>query len=202
MGRTAGLEGQVGAGQAVAPAGEAVTQIPLHLVDPNPFQPRAKFGEDEILELAESIRSQGLLQPITVRKYQDRYQIIAGERRVRACRLLNQETIAALVKDKVSDRRMATLGLVENIQREDLDPVEEAVAMRQLLEQYDYTHEKLAEELGRSRSAISNALRLLSLPEEVLGWVREGKLTAGHARALLADGLGDPAALAREIIEK
>lgn len=202
MGRNAGLVGQVGAGQAVAPAGEAVTQIPLHLVDPNPFQPRAKFGEDEILELAESIRSQGLLQPITVRKYQDRYQIIAGERRVRACRLLNQETIAALVKDKVSDRRMATLGLVENIQREDLDPVEEAVAMRQLLEQYDYTHEKLAEELGRSRSAISNALRLLSLPEEVLGWVREGKLTAGHARALLADGLGDPAALAREIIEK
>ena len=201
MGKNAGMAVQAAAGQG-APSGEAVTRISLALVDPNPFQPRVEFGEDEILELAESIRKQGLLQPITVRKHQDRYQIVAGERRVRACRLLGEETIPALVMDKVSDRRMAALGLVENIQRVDLNPVEEAVAMRQLLEQYDYTHEQLADELGRSRSAVSNTLRLLSLPEEVLGWLREGKLTAGHARALLADGSGDPVAQAREIIEK
>ena len=204
MGRNAGLVGQVSAGLANAgqnaASGEGVSRIPLALVDPNPFQPRVEFGEDEILELAESIRKQGLLQPITVRKHQDRYQIIAGERRVRACRLLGDETIAALVKEKISDRRMAALGLVENIQRVDLNPVEEAVAMRQLQEQYDYTHEQLAEELGRSRSAVTNGLRLLSLPEEVLDLLREKKLTAGHARALLSDGLADPAALAREIV--
>ena len=206
MGRNAGLVGQVSAGLANAgqnaASGEGVSRIPLALVDPNPFQPRVEFGEDEILELAESIRKQGLLQPITVRKHQDRYQIIAGERRVRACRLLGDETIAALVKEKISDRRMAALGLVENIQRVDLNPVEEAVAMRQLQEQYDYTHEQLAEELGRSRSAVTNGLRLLSLPEEVLDLLREKKLTAGHARALLSDGLADPAALAREIVAK
>ena len=206
MGRNAGLVGQVSAGLANvgqnAASGEGVSRIPLSLVDPNPFQPRVEFGEDEILELAESIRKQGLLQPITVRKHQDRYQIIAGERRVRACRLLGEETIAALVKEKISDRRMAALGLVENIQRVDLNPVEEAVAMRQLQEQYEYTHEQLAEELGRSRSAVTNGLRLLSLPEEVLNLLREKKLTAGHARALLADGLADPVGLAREIVAK
>ncbi len=206
MGRNAGLVGQVSAGLANAgqnaASGEGVSRIPLALVDPNPFQPRVEFGEDEILELAESIRKQGLLQPITVRKHQDRYQIIAGERRVRACRLLNMERIPALVKDRVSDRMMAELGLIENLQRVDLNPVEESRAMMQLVENYGYTHDQLAEQLGRSRAAVTNALRLLRLPDEVLGWLAEGKLTAGHARALLAEGVADPVAAARDIIEK
>ncbi len=183
-------------------AGETVVQLDLSLVDSNPWQPRRKFDDDEILELSQSIQKQGLLQPITVRRNADRFQIIAGERRVRACRLLNMERIPALVKDRVSDRMMAELGLIENLQRVDLNPVEESRAMMQLVENYGYTHDQLAEQLGRSRAAVTNALRLLRLPDEVLGWLAEGKLTAGHARALLAEGVADPVAAARDIIEK
>ena len=109
-------------------AGETVVQLDLSLVDSNPWQPRRKFDDDEILELSQSIQKQGLLQPITVRRNADRFQIIAGERRVRACRLLNMERIPALVKDRVSDRMMAELGLIENLQRVDLNPVEESRA--------------------------------------------------------------------------
>ena len=206
MGRNAGLVGQVSAGLANAgqnaASGEGVSRIPLALVDPNPFQPRVEFGEDEILELAESIRKQGLLQPITVRKHQDRYQIIAGERRVRACRLLGDETIAALVKEKISDRRMAALGLVENIQRVDLNPIEVAQSYQQLIDNHNYTHDDLAKTVGKSRSAITNALRLLKLPNQVQAWIQEGKLAGGAARALCSEKIADPEALAKRVIEE
>ena len=162
-----------------------ITDIKLSMIDPKSDQPRKYFDKEALEELAASIAENGLLQPILVREYADgRYQIIAGERRFRASKLAGLSEIPAIILDK-DDRKVAEIALIENIQREDLNPVEEAMAFRALIKEYDLTQEELSEKIGKSRSAIANTMRLLDLPEEVLTMVASGELSAGHARTLL-----------------
>lgn len=162
-----------------------ITPVRISLVDPKSDQPRKHFDKDALEELAASIREHGLLQPILVREYgEGRYQIIAGERRFRASKLAGLEEIPVIILDK-TDREAAEIALIENIQREDLNPVEEALAYRALSEEHGLTQDELADRVGKSRSAVANAMRLLALPEEVLRMVAQGDLSAGHARTLL-----------------
>jgi ParB family chromosome partitioning protein len=162
-----------------------ISLLKLSLIDPKSDQPRKNFDRLALEELADSIRENGLLQPILVREYgEGRYQIIAGERRFRASKIAELDEIPAIIMNK-DDRKASEIALIENIQREDLNPIEEAMAFRALSEEYDLTQEELSEKVGKSRSAIANATRLLDLPEEVLKLVAEGKLSAGHGRTLL-----------------
>ncbi len=162
-----------------------ISNLRISLVDPKSDQPRKYFDTEALEELADSIRENGLLQPILVREYgAGRYQIIAGERRFRASKLAGLEEIPAIVLDK-DDKSAAQIALIENIQREDLNPIEEAMAYRSLRIEYDMTQEDLAEKVGKSRPAIANAMRLLDLPEEVITMVASRELSAGHARTLL-----------------
>ena len=163
----------------------SVSFVRLSLVDPKSDQPRKYFDKEALEELSESIKEHGLLQPILVREYGDgRYQIIAGERRFRASKLAGLEEIPAIILDR-DDRAVAQLALIENIQREDLNPIEEAMAYRSLAQMYDMTQEELSEKVGKSRSAVANSMRLLDLPDEVLSMVAARDLSAGHARTLL-----------------
>ena len=162
-----------------------ISTLKISLVDPKSDQPRKYFDKEALEELSASIRENGLLQPILVREYgEGRYQIIAGERRFRACKLADLTEIPAIVLDR-DDRAAAQIALIENIQREDLNPLEEALAYKSLKEEYDMTQEELSEKVGKSRSAIANAIRLLDLPEEILTMVAAKELSAGHARTLL-----------------
>lgn len=170
--------------------GERVTDIPVDQVEPNPFQPRRVFDEEKLSELAESIREHGVLQPVIVRSVGERFQLVAGERRWRAARLAGLKTLPGVVRE-MSDAAMMEVALVENIQRQDLNPLEEARAYRTLIDKIGLTQETLAARLGKSRPAVANALRLLQLDREVQGWVESGRLSMGHARALLA--IEDPA---------
>ena len=181
---------------------QKVVEINLDLIDPNPFQPRKFFSEDELSELANTIKTHGLLQPISVRNVNGRYQIISGERRTRASKLAGLKTIKAQVLNDVGDKAMAEWALIENIQRVDLNPIETAQSYQQLIDNHDYTHEDLANAVGKSRSAITNALRLLKLPDQVQFWIQEGKISGGAARALCSDKIADPEALAKRIIEE
>lgn len=166
-------------------AAQAVTTLPLQRIEPNPNQPRKRFDEVELQALADSIAQHGLLQPLAVRDMGNGYyQIIAGERRWRACRLAGLSEVPVTVVE-ADDRTVMELALVENLQREDLNPMEEAEAYRVLLEEYGLTQEQAAQQVGKSRSAVANALRLLTLSDEVRALVENGELTAGHARALL-----------------
>jgi len=182
-------------------AGDA-TQVPLDLVDANPYQPRKVFNEESLQELAESIKQHGILEPVLLRKNAGRYQIVSGERRVRAAKIAGFTEIGARVFDLLSDKTMAEWAIIENIQREDLDPIEAADAYQQLLESHGYTHEDLAARLNKSRTAVTNSLRLLKLPEQVKEWIGEGKLSATVARSLLSPNVSDPVKTAKEIIEK
>ena len=162
-----------------------VSFVRISLVDPKSDQPRKYFDKEALEELSESIKEHGLLQPILVREYgEGRYQIIAGERRFRASKLAGLEEIPVITLDK-DDRAAAEIALIENIQREDLNPVEEALAFRALSEEYGLTQDELSARVGKSRSAVANSMRLLGLPDEVLDMVAAGDLSAGHARALL-----------------
>ena len=163
-----------------------ISTLKISLVDPKSDQPRKYFDKEALEELCNSIKENGLLQPILVREYGDagRYQIIAGERRFRACKLAGLTQIPAIVLDR-DDRAAAQIALIENIQREDLNPLEEALAYKSLKEEYDMTQEELSERIGKSRSAIANSMRLLDLPEEILTMVAARELSAGHARTLL-----------------
>jgi ParB family chromosome partitioning protein len=162
-----------------------ISHLRISLVDPKSDQPRKNFDKEALEELADSISQNGLLQPILVREYGDgRYQIIAGERRFRASKIAGLTEIPAIILDK-DDRKAAEIALIENIQREDLNPIEEAMAFRALAEEYDLTQEELSIKVGKSRSAIANATRLLDLPDEVLNLVASGELSAGHGRTLL-----------------
>lgn len=163
-------------------------EITLSSIEVNPFQPRLDFREEEICELAESIDKQGLIQPIAVREVGDKYQIISGERRFRAFTLLGRETIPVVVLTGIDDTHMLELALVENIQRENLNEIETALSYQRLLFECGLSHQQLSEQVGKSRSSITNSLRLLKLPESIQGMVRSGDLTMGHARALLAFG--------------
>jgi ParB family transcriptional regulator, chromosome partitioning protein len=177
-----------------------IKQIPINLIEANPFQPRREFNDNEIKELANSIQEQGLLQPILLRKNGEKYQIVMGERRFRAVRSLGLETIRAGVLDKATDRQMMEWALIENIQRVQLSSIEEALAYEQLIRNCDYTHDQIAKNLGKSRSNISNTLRLLKLTPKIQTWIQNGDLSAGHARNLIKDNLEDPEALAEKII--
>ena len=166
-------------------AAQAITTLPLQRIEPNPNQPRKRFDEVELQALADSIAQHGLLQPLAVRDMGNGYyQIIAGERRWRACRLAGLSEVPVTVVE-ADDRTVMELALVENLQREDLNPMEEAEGYRVLLEEYGLTQEQAAQQVGKSRSAVANALRLLTLSDEVRALVENGELTAGHARALL-----------------
>ena len=163
-----------------------IITLKISLIDPKSDQPRKNFDKQSLEELALSIKENGLLQPIIVREYgEGRYQIIAGERRFRASKLAELSEIPAVIMNK-GDREAAEIALIENIQREDLNPIEEAMSFRALQEDYGLTQEELSERIGKSRSAIANATRLLDLPEEILSMLAEGKLSAGHGRTLLA----------------
>ena len=160
--------------------------LPIHKVEPNPDQPRRDFDEEELQALADSISTHGVVQPLTVRELPNGYyQIIAGERRWRAARLAGLDEIPAVLIE-ADDRKTMELALIENLQRQDLNPVEEAMGYHSLMSDYGLTQEETASRVGKSRPAVANALRLLSLPAEVLLMVRKGTLSAGHARAVLS----------------
>ncbi len=161
------------------------TKLPIEDIVPNPNQPRIHFNETELRELSESIQEHGVLQPLLVRKHGNGYEIIAGERRYQASKLAGLEELPVIIKD-VDDEQMLALALIENLQRSDLNPVEEAKGYRQLIDASGMTQEALSKAVSKSRSAITNSLRLLDLPEVVQQMIFEGKLTAGHARAILA----------------
>ena len=163
---------------------EGVIDINMSLIDNNPAQPRKNFDPTALKELATSIKNYGVIQPIVVKKKGDRYLIIAGERRFRACKLAGVKTIPAVVRD-YTDSQIKEIALLENIQREDLNPMETATCMQELLKDYGWTQEELSEKLGKSRPAVTNTLRLLSLCPEVQDMIRSGKLSAGHARCLV-----------------
>jgi ParB family chromosome partitioning protein len=172
----------------IAREGDEVRQIPLTQITSNPFQPRRNFRPAEQLELKESLKSSGLLQPVAVRPKRgeiDSYELIAGERRLRAASDLGWKSIDAIVKN-LDDREMLTLALIENLQREDLNPLEEAEGYERLITGFSYSQQSVAELVGKDRSTVANALRLLQLPEEVRNFVRDGSLAAGHVRPLLA----------------
>jgi len=181
--------------------GALVHELELISINPNPYQPRREFEESDLKELADSIGEKGLLQPILVRKHADGYQIVAGERRFRAFQLLKKSTIPAMVREHISDRDMMELALVENVQRVQLNPVEEAQAYEQLANACGLTHDEIAAQMGKSRVAVTNTLRLLKLEPSVLQWWREGKLTAGHGRALLQSQGAEQIKRARAIID-
>ncbi len=166
------------------PSGDAVVQLRLSDIDPNRDQPRRRFDEAALQELADSIKAVGVIQPILVRREGERYIIIAGERRWRASRAAGMAEIPAIVRDWDEVKRLEA-ALIENLQRDDLNPVEEAMGVSRLMEQCGLTQEQAAERLGKSRPAVANLIRLLTLPESILNMLREGKLTAGHARALV-----------------
>ncbi len=176
--------------------------VPVDLIEPNPDQPRRDFDADALAELAASIREKGVIQPLIVRKdpiKSDRYQIVAGERRWRAAQMAQLHDVPVLVRE-FSDAEVLEVAIIENIQRADLNPVEEALGYRQLIDRFGHTQDRLAEALSKSRSYIANLLRLLQLPDEVQAWLREGRLTAGHARALITTS--DPVGLARQVIAR
>ena len=159
--------------------------LPIYKVEPNPDQPRQDFDEEELQALADSIEIHGIIQPLTVRELSSGYyQIIAGERRWRAARLANLSEIPAVIIE-ADDKKVKELALIENLQRQDLNPVEEALGYQSLIEEYGLTQEDAAKRVGKSRPAVANALRLLALCPEILEMLRNGKLTAGHARAVL-----------------
>ena len=171
---------------ALEPEQQGVTQLPIEKVQPNSAQPRKIFTPDTISDLADSIRAHGILQPITVRLMASGYyQIISGERRWRAAREAGLEQVPVLVVE-ADDRKAMELGLIENLQREDLNPMEEAQGYQTLIHEYGLTQEEVARQVGKSRPAVANALRLLGLPEDMQALVEDGRLTAGHARAVLS----------------
>ena len=163
----------------------AYQMLPIYKVEPNPDQPRQDFDEEELQALADSIELLGIIQPLTVRELSSGYyQIIAGERRWRAARLASLSEIPAIIIE-ADDRKVKELALIENLQRQDLNPMEESLGYQSLMQEYGLTQEEAAKRVGKSRPAVANALRLLNLPQDVMEMVRSGKLTAGHARAVL-----------------
>ena len=169
-----------------------ILRIPVDMIEPNPFQPRMSFDQDALQELAASIKTFGLIQPITVRKKSsDRYQIISGERRFKACRLAGMDMIPAYIRD-ANDQGMLEMAIVENIQRENLDPIEVAMSYQRLIEECSLTQEQMADRVGKKRASVTNYLRLLKLPAKVQHDLKVGLLSVGHAKVLL--GVDDVAA--------
>ncbi len=185
-----------------APAPTGQKQVPIELLTPNPDQPRKTFSQPELDDLAESIRQKGVIQPLIVRQDPNRsegFQIVAGERRWRAAQIANVHALPVIVKD-FNDQDVLEIGIIENIQREDLNPLEEALSYKQLMDRFGHTQEQVSKALGKSRSHIANLVRLLTLPDDIQALVRENKLSAGHARALIT--AQDPGHLAKTVIAK
>ncbi len=181
---------------------DGVRTVPIESLEPSPLQPRRDFGEEELAQLADSLRRHGLLQPLLVRPSRGAgggFEIVAGERRWRAAQKAGIFELPVVVRE-LEDREVVQLALVENLQREDLDPLEEAEAYRRLIEEFGHTQEEVAQAVGRSRSHVANTLRLLALPDVIRGMLRAGRISAGHARALLA--ASDPAALAEMVVAR
>lgn len=163
---------------------DMVEEVSIDKLYTNPFQPRKVFAEESIRELSDSIKMHGILQPLIVRETKKGYEIVAGERRFRAAKAIKLKTVPVIIK-KLTDSEMMELALIENIQREDLNPVEEAIAYQKLIEECNYTQEELSKRVGKSRPHIANHIRLLNLPKYVLDYIADGKLSMGHGRALL-----------------
>jgi ParB family transcriptional regulator, chromosome partitioning protein len=184
------------------PPAEAGLEVPVESLEPNPYQPRAPLDPEALSELAASIRESGIVQPILVRRIGGRFQIIAGERRWRAAQKLGLATVPVTVRD-VPDDRLLELALVENIQRQELSPLEEALAFQRLQQEFHLTQEEVARKVARDRSTVANTLRLLRLGREIRDLIGTGKLDAGHGRALLGlERAEDQAALAREAVRR
>ena len=182
--------------------GEEAKLLKISLIQANPSQPRKRFSDEELKELSESIKQFGVIQPLLVKKQGPIYEIIAGERRFRAAKLAGLTEVPVLVRS-YDDKLSREVSIIENIQREDLNAVEEALAYQSLISEYDLSQEELAERLSKKRTTITNSLRLLKLEEEILNYIREGKLKEGHGRALLAiPERKKRLALARECVEK
>lgn len=187
---------------AAPPSRRDALTVPIHQIRANPDQPRRVFQQEALQELAESIREKGVIQPLVLRAdptEPDMFQIVAGERRWRASQLAQLHDVPAIIRE-FDDQEVLEIAIIENIQRADLNAMEEAAGYRQLMDRFGHTQEKLAEALGKSRSHIANTLRLLGLPEGVQSMVSEGKLSAGHARAILT--ADDPMSLARDVVAK
>lgn len=180
-----GLNALMGEAQTETGSTASDTLVDINKIQPNPNQPRTHFNETLLQELSESIRENGVLQPLLVRKKGQKYEIIAGERRYQASKIAGIEKLPVIIKD-VDDQKMLELALIENLQRSDLNPIEEAKGYKQLLKESGMTQEALSKAVSKSRSAITNSLRLLDLPDEVQQFLFDGKMTAGHARAILA----------------
>jgi ParB family transcriptional regulator, chromosome partitioning protein len=197
-----GLDALLGADEPTAPSSETLAMLAIDRLQPGRFQPRLSYDQSALAGLADSIKAQGVMQPILARPLGDgHYEIVAGERRWRAARLAGLTTVPALVRE-LPDRSALALALIENIQREDLNPLDEAAGLKRLLEEFDMTHADAAEALGRSRAAITNSLRLLELAPPVQELLREGKLDMGHARALLGLPALRQVEIAREAVAK
>ena len=175
--------------------------LPVDLIDRSPYQPRQTMTEEGLAELADSIRSQGLIQPVVVRKTGKRYELIAGERRWRAAQRAGLEDIPAVIKE-VGDEAAAAMALIENLQRENLNPIEEAFAMANLTKEFDWTHQEVADALGKARATVSNMLRLLELPNEVRELIKQEKLSMGHARAILPLTTTQQSQVAQQVVAK
>ena len=200
-----GLDALLGGGEEPATtgvAGETLTSLSVELLQPGRYQPRGHMAPESLAELSQSIKAQGVMQPILVRPIGGgRYEILAGERRWRAARMAGLAQVPALVRE-IPDRHAAAIALIENLQREDLNPLEEAAGVKRLIEEFGMTHAEAAESLGRSRVAVTNALRLLELAPPVQELLREGKLDMGHARALLGLAPLKQVEIARRAAEK
>ena len=196
-----GLGALLGESALSEPSTDGAVRLPLQKVEPNPLQPRKTFEPEALDELAASIREHGIIQPLTVRKMPNGfYQIIAGERRWRAARLAGLSEVPAVIIE-ADDRKAMELALIENLQRADLNPIEEAQGYQQLMQEYGMTQEQAAARVGKSRPAVANAMRLLALPQPVLELVQSGKLSAGHARALLPlKTAGEQQAVAQKVV--
>ncbi|MEO0184352.1 MAG: ParB/RepB/Spo0J family partition protein [candidate division WOR-3 bacterium] len=164
---------------------EGFRMIPLTDIKPNPYQPREKITEDSIRDLVNSVREKGIIEPIIVKKWNNQYILAAGERRFRAAQIAGLTEIPAIIKD-LSEQELLEIGLIENLHREDLNPVEEALAYEQLNKKFNLTHEQIAQLVGKDRSTITNVLRLLTLPEKIKEYLKKGQLQEGHARAILS----------------
>ena len=177
-------QGNLGVASQSDATDKSYFECEIDLIQPNPFQPRSHFDAEELAQLSESIKNQGILQPLLVRRLSRGFELVAGERRLRAAKLAGLRQVPVLVKD-VSDGEMIEMSIVENIQRENLNPIEEADAYQRLITEFGLTQEKAAERVGKSRSAVANFLRLRQLPDTIKTSISEGQVSMGHARALL-----------------
>ncbi|HHW49150.1 MAG TPA: ParB/RepB/Spo0J family partition protein [Clostridiaceae bacterium] len=179
-----------------------IMEIKINEIEPNTNQPRKSFDDEKLAQLAESIKQHGVVQPIIVKKEGDIYRIVAGERRWRAARIAGLTTIPVIVKD-LSNRQIMEVALIENLQREDLNPIEEAEAYNRLIKEYNMTQEEISKTIGKSRSAVANSLRLLNLCDEVIEYLKSGELTSGHARCMVpVEDKEMQIKIARTVIEK